>query len=260
MVLAPLVGLVLAAVVAAVLWLLGGGSVRPRPTYLVVNEELANGFDGSGLAPLLGAAVVLALLALLTRGIHLDGLADTADGLGSGRDPEGALAVMRRGDVGPFGMATLLLVLLLQLAALDTLLRREHGVAEVAVALVLSRVALPLVCSHDVPAARADGLGHQVAGTVSRPALLVAAVFAIVAVAVCLLLDLATAPAYGQGPFEQQTGDGWLLLVAVLVLPLLAAGLLAARCVRRLGGITGDVLGSCVEVAFTVALVVLAVG
>jgi adenosylcobinamide-GDP ribazoletransferase len=43
--------------------------------------------------------------------------------------------------------------------------------------------------------------------------------------------------------------------VALLVPPLLAAGLLGWRCVRRFGGVTGDVLGACVETAFTTALV-----
>ncbi|NEC49139.1 adenosylcobinamide-GDP ribazoletransferase, partial [Actinospica acidiphila] len=56
--------------------------------------------------------------AALTRGLHLDGLADTADGLGSGRPAEDALRIMKQSDVGPFGVLTLVLVLLVQVAAL----------------------------------------------------------------------------------------------------------------------------------------------
>ena len=164
MLLAPLVGLLLAAVVLAVLWLLGGSAWLVGPSATL---------HGSGLTPLVAAVAVVGLLALLTRGLHLDGLADTADGLGSGRPAEGALAVMRRSDVGPFGVVTLLLVLLLQVAALQALLSRGQGAAAVVTALVVSRLVLPLVCSRGVPAARTDGLGSAVAGSVSRGQLLV---------------------------------------------------------------------------------------
>lgn len=226
MVLAPLVGLLLAAVVAPLLWLSGG------------------------LPPLLAATLAVALLALLTRGMHLDGLADTADGLGSGRPPDGALAVMRTGDVGPFGVVTVVVALLLQVAALEALLSRGAGPFGVAVALVVSRLALPLVCSRGIPAARSDGLGSVVAGSVSRPGLLVSV--ALAAAAVALYRGLA-----GLLGIPSTPGDLAWTAVGVTV-PLLLAGLLIWRCVRRLGGVTGDVLGACVEVTFTASLVMLA--
>jgi adenosylcobinamide-GDP ribazoletransferase len=219
MVLAPVVGVLLAAAVAALLWL------------------------SAGLPALLVATLTVGLLAVLTRGMHLDGLADTADGLGSGRPPDEALAVMRAGDVGPFGVVTVVLVLLLQVAALEGLLSRGAGSLEVAVALVASRLALPVACSRGIPAARTDGLGSVVAGSVSRRGLLVALGLAAAAVAVCLLLD-------------RTSGVAWS--VVCVAVPLLLAGLLTWRCVRRLGGVTGDVLGACVEVTFTASLVMLA--
>ncbi len=155
---------------------------------------------------------------------------------------------MRRSDIGPFGVVTLLLALLLQTAALAAALGRGVGPGALVVALVVSRLVLPVLCSRGVPAARADGLGRTVAGTVSRPALLLSAGLAVLALlgagAVTGLL-----PA-GTGPLRAVAW--WVLAVPV---PLLVAGLLALRCTRRLGGITGDVLGACVEVACTASLV-----
>ncbi|WP_031111435.1 adenosylcobinamide-GDP ribazoletransferase, partial [Streptomyces sp. NRRL S-146] len=64
-------------------------------------------FLGAG-APLAAVATV-AVPAVLTRGLHLDGLADTADGLGSGKPAEDALRIMKQSDIGPFGVITLVL-------------------------------------------------------------------------------------------------------------------------------------------------------
>ena len=94
---APAVGLLLGIIAAAVL-------------------VLADHALGTG--PLTAAVLAVAALALLTRGLHLDGLADLADGLGSGKPAASALEIMRRSDIGPFGTVTLVLVLLAQVAAL----------------------------------------------------------------------------------------------------------------------------------------------
>jgi adenosylcobinamide-GDP ribazoletransferase len=227
MVLAPVVGLLLGVPVVVALGLLDAGS--------------------QGLPPLLAATLGVAGLAVLTRGIHLDGLADTADGLGSGRRAREALDIMRKSDVGPFGVATLVLTLLLQVSALAGAFSRGTGPAALVVALVVSRLALPIACSRGIPAARADGLGQGVAGAVSRRGLLLAAVLAGASVPVFLGVDaVLTDP----GPV---LGARWLLLTGVA--PLLVAWLLCRRCVHRLGGVTGDVLGACVEVTFAASLV-----
>jgi adenosylcobinamide-GDP ribazoletransferase len=193
-----------------------------------------------GPSPLLAAALAVGLLALLTRGMHLDGLADTADGLGSGRPAEQALDVMRRGDVGPFGVVTLALVLLVQVVALAQLHVTGFGLPGLAAALVVSRLALPLACSAGVPAARVDGLGATVAGSVSRTMALVAVLLAQAAVVGVVVVT------------------GAPLQVLVLApLGLLAGLAVTWRAVRRLGGVTGDVLGAAVEATFTAALVAL---
>jgi adenosylcobinamide-GDP ribazoletransferase len=120
-------------------------------------------------SPLLGAVLGVVALALLTRGLHLDGLADTADGLGPLRGRERALQVMRQGDVGPFGVATLVLVLLLQVASLAALPAADGGWLPLWVAVVTARLAMARTGLPGVPVAEGSSLGRTVAGTVSLP-------------------------------------------------------------------------------------------
>lgn len=106
-----------------------------------------------GSAPLLAAVASAAVPAALTRGLHLDGLADTADGLGSGKPADDALRIMKQSDIGPFGVITLLFVLLAQVAALAELYGRgwAYGVVAAAVAAVTARLALTLASRRGVP-------------------------------------------------------------------------------------------------------------
>ncbi|GAA1844873.1 adenosylcobinamide-GDP ribazoletransferase [Microlunatus capsulatus] len=183
---------------------------------------------------LLGVAV----LALGTRALHLDGLADTVDGLGTGWDRARALDVMRRGDVGPMGVVALVLVLGLQAVAAGALVDGWADALGLAVLVCASRAALVVVCRAGVPAARPSGLGAAVAGTV--PTALAAAVWVVVAALLALTWVLR-----GGAPL------GGLLTAA---LALAAAALLVTWCRRRLGGVTGDVMGAVVEVTLTVLL------
>jgi adenosylcobinamide-GDP ribazoletransferase len=179
----------------------------------------------------LAGLLTVGLLALLTRGMHLDGLADTADGLGCFGPPERALAVMREGGVGPFGVVALVVALLGQAAAFDALAGERWWA--VVVAVTAGRAAFTLGCVRGVPAARPDGLGALVAGT--QPP-------AVPALWLGVLL-VAAAPADLDHP--------WLGPVAVLVGAAVTAAFLA-HVRRRLGGVTGDVLGAASEVATTV--------
>jgi adenosylcobinamide-GDP ribazoletransferase len=200
--------------------------------------------DAADTSPLLSAALALGGLALVTRGLHLDGLADTADGLGVGRDPQRALTVMKASDIGPFGVITLVLTLLVQASALGTIAARwdDHRVVlAAAVACAAGRATLPWACRRGVPSARAEGLGAMVANTVPRLLAAGVAVAGVVAVTVVgWVLDF---------------GFGRSLLAALLAAA--AAEMLLRRCRSRFGGITGDVLGALVETATTVTLVVL---
>jgi adenosylcobinamide-GDP ribazoletransferase len=215
---APLVGALLGAVVAAIL----------------------TGVRAVAGPALVGAAVAVAVTALATRGLHLDGLADTIDALGSYRGRERALEIMKSPEVGPFGVAAIVLAIVVPVTALAALAARPGWavLAGSAAAYATGRLAVAWACRRGVPAARPDGLGALVAGTVGGPALIVATV---------LTAALAT---------WAVPGRPWQGPLAVLVATGLAAGA-TAHATRRLGGITGDVLGAAVELATATALVIL---
>ncbi|WP_151483997.1 adenosylcobinamide-GDP ribazoletransferase [Streptomyces albicerus] len=198
-----------------------------------------------GAGALLAAVATAAMPAVLTRGLHLDGLADTADGLGSGKPAEDALRIMKQSDIGPFGVITLVFVLFAQVAALAEAYGSSwaRGALAALVSATVARLALTLAARVGVPAARPEGLGAAVAGTVPlRGALLAVA---------CV-----TALAAGVGAV---VGTYGLVLGVLAVLAACGcAELLLRRCVRRFGGVTGDVFGGVAETAATAALVVLA--
>ena len=212
--------------------------------------------DFSAQRQFLGAALAVALLAVATGGLHLDGLADTADGLGSRRPADQALEIMRRSDSGPLGVATLLLVLLVQVTALASLPRGWTGsgwtgsswtgsgwtgASALVLAAVTSRVAVVLATGS--PSARPSGFGALVAGRTSaagRVASVVLLVGAVVAAG--LALGGVAAAARGAG---------------AAVAGLAVAALLRWAARRRLGGMTGDVFGAIIELSTATVLVVL---
>jgi adenosylcobinamide-GDP ribazoletransferase len=211
---APFVGAVLGAIAAAVL--IAGGDLH--------------------LGSLLAAVLAIAVLAALTRGLHLDGLADLADALGSRRPAEEALQIMKRSDIGPFGVVALVLTLLTQVTALARAEQLGRGPLAIVVATVTARLAVVVACRRGIPAARSGGLGSLVAGTV-QPIVAAALILAALGGAIAL---------------------GWSYAVAIAA-GLSAAALVTAIAVRRLGGITGDVLGAIAEITAAVCLVVIAI-
>lgn len=191
--------------------------------------------DRIGLPPLATAYVVLLALALGTRAFHWDGLADTADGLTASYSRERSLEVMRTGPVGPAGVVAVVLVAALQAAGLTAVVRHADGWWAVGLLVCASRAALALACVRGVPAARADGLGVGHVGSVPVIGALATVTVSTVAVAVA----------------GQALGSAWPTLAGMLVMVASVVALLL-RCVRRLGGVTGDVLGATVEVSFAV--------
>ncbi|MBD3914885.1 adenosylcobinamide-GDP ribazoletransferase [Nocardioides hwasunensis] len=187
------------------------------------------------LPPLATAYVVLLALALGTRAFHWDGLADTADGLTASYSAERSLEVMRTGPVGPAGVVAVVLVAGLQVAGLTAVVRHEHAWWAVGLLVCASRACLALACVRGVPAARVEGLGAMHIGSV--PVVLAVSSLLVSVVAVALA---------GLG-----LGSAWPAVAGLLVMVAAVLALLL-RCVRRLGGITGDVLGAAVELSFAV--------
>lgn len=182
------------------------------------------------LPSLLTAVLIVAFSAWLTRGFHLDGLADFADGIGGGRDREDSLRIMRDPSVGAFGVTALVLVLAAKIAAVDALSTPEALV----LAPALARFTIVPLCLY-LPDARAGGgLASSITAHVG---LVDVAIATIVSTALVLLL----APRKGAVSF-----------VAVVLVSIIVGSL--AR--KRLGGVTGDVLGANVELSETLVLAV----
>jgi adenosylcobinamide-GDP ribazoletransferase len=180
----------------------------------------------------LAAVLVVALGTAVTGALHLDGLADTADGLGGGRDAEHALRIMRDHAVGTYGAAALALALLVKAAAIAALLGRPGAAAWLPVAGALSRwVIVPV--ARFAPSARPDGLGASVAAHVGPLEVVGATVLA---------LGLTFGLSGVQG-------------VAACATVAVAGAALAEVCRRRIGGMTGDTLGATGELAEALVLV-----
>jgi adenosylcobinamide-GDP ribazoletransferase len=207
----PLVGLVLGAITGLVWW--GAGNIWP-----------------ASLAAVIAVTADLALTGML----HLDGLADSADGLLPHMDRTRRLDVMRAPDVGAFGIGVVVVVLLLRFAALASLgPLRWHGVALLAALWCASRTVMA-AAMWLAPNARPDGSLAQIFGR--SPAAMWGAPVALVLAALA---------------------DPWRLRgsIAVAIAWLVVVGLCAlAR--RRIGGITGDILGAGGILAETIGLLV----
>lgn len=185
------------------------------------------------------AFAAIAVLAVGSRALHLDGLSDVADGLTSSYDRERSLAVMKSGTAGPAGVAAVVLVLGAQAAGLSWFVLPGGDVRSAVVAgaaVCASRAALWITCCTLAPPARDDGLGLTFTRRVPVP---VALVGWLGLAALAMLVDPLRGP------------------VTVAVAALLAVAL-TAHAVRRFGGVTGDVFGAAIELTLAVLLVGLA--
>ena len=194
-------------------------------------------------AGMLVGALVIGGWAVLTRFLHWDGLADTADGLWGGRDREHKLEIMRDSRIGSFGAAAMLFVAMAQVGAVADIV--HAGVIWPLVAApVLGRFAAS-VSAWTLPAARREGLGLT---AMERPGLYDVAV-AVLAVAVIHFLRT---PLPG-------LGAAGVKLIGI-TLAGLVAGFVTPRILSKpVGGMTGDLFGATVLIVETVVLVTAAV-
>jgi len=201
--------------------------------FLGVLVAAADALLGRLLSGTVVSALDLALLAVLTGGLHLDGLADATDGLLGNLPRERRLEVMRDGGIGAFGATALALTLLVEYGALLGLTPGIRFAAIIAT-LAVSRWAMSLMV-WAFPYARAEGSGSAFRAGLRWPHVAAAATFALIVAATAFSL---------------------VGVVAFVVSTLVALGV-GRLAVRRVGGCTGDVYGAGGELAFAATLVAL---
>jgi cobalamin 5'-phosphate synthase/cobalamin synthase len=178
--------------------------------------------------PAMVAILMVALDAVLTGALHFDGLADAADGFGGGKDRDDILRIMRDHAIGSYGATALILLVALKVTAYALLLTTANWFYCVALTPVLGRWALVLLTGA-LPYARPS---PSVVSGMRWPATVCGTAIAAVLVA---------ATRYPRA---------WAAAAAVLV----ATGCLGFYSRRRIGGITGDVLGANLQLSECAAL------
>ncbi|MBW1806050.1 MAG: adenosylcobinamide-GDP ribazoletransferase [Deltaproteobacteria bacterium] len=169
------------------------------------------------------ALIILAAEVWLTRGLHLDGLADWADSLGGILQREKRLAIMKDTNVGVFGVLALILALAAKWLAFERLLA-SGSIVWLLAALILSRGMMVELITTLPYARTGEGMGRAFVKGASQG-------HRFVSLALCLLFCLPF------GPFG----------LVLFVLAGIVTRLFRARCQKGFGGITGDLLGTANE-------------
>lgn len=197
-----------------------------------------------GLPGLVTGLCVVGVLALSNRAMHWDGLADITDGLGGGWTPERAREILRRGDIGPMGVITLIITLGLQSASIGAVLTHSGGVVMLIIAVLFSRMLFGFACTTGRVAMPGSRLGAGLVGVVPRWQ-----VWLGIGVGIGALSGAAISAGW---PWWQGAVAGSAAVIAAIIV--------LARCERRFEGVNGDVLGALIEIGLTTMVVVLAVG
>jgi cobalamin 5'-phosphate synthase/cobalamin synthase len=183
------------------------------------------------------ATVIVLTGIVLTGGLHLDGLADTADGFGGGRTRDDVLRIMRDHQIGTYGAIALIMTLLLQISAIASLIERDVAARFLVIAPAASRWAMVLL-GRRLPYARPDaGLGRALTDHIRDRE---------VWASTALVLAITSVLARGSGILG--------LAIALAITLALTAGV-GFVCWRRIGGITGDTLGANAVLCETIVLV-----
>lgn len=174
--------------------------------------------------PLLLAVWITTLLAALTRALHLDGLADLADGIGGGYTKERRLEIMKDSRIGAFGAIALMLALLFKVSAICSLVS-HNAWSPILLIPALSRTAMVLTAYKSPSARSGEGLGKLFLQHMNSKHLYTAC-------GIALALSILLSPRF------------FLLYAALTVLTVLA---IRRFTLKTLGGVTGDVLGATNE-------------
>ena len=215
MVLLPIVGLVIGLVLVLVQWFLG--------------------WIGNGVSQWVSAAVLIGVYIFITGGLHFDGLADTCDGVLSGRSKEQSLEIMKDSRIGVFGTLGLFMTCLLYFA-----LFMEIPAYMLLIFPAIGR-ACCLISASMAPYAREDGMG-KLTSKQSGAGSVISAIISIVGVSVGISLITAI-PVLAQSLISA----GVAILVTVF---------LTIKFKKKLGGVTGDTFGAVIEASSLVFIFV----
>ena len=186
----------------------------------------------SGLATVLLSSLLLVLWIWLTGGLHLDGLADTADAwVGGFGDKERTLKIMKDPSCGPIGVLSLIIVCVLKWAALYVLLEAEAALALLLFPLLARTIPLALFVS--TPYLRSNGLGSSIAAHLPKRR-------------VYWVIGLSLSFTFSYLGIGLLVGLAWVVTLLYL----------RSKFLQRLGGITGDTIGASIEIVETVCLLV----
>lgn len=196
--------------------------------------------DAAGMPPMVSATLAVATLIGVSGGLHEDGLADTADGLGGGSSPEAKRDIMRDSRIGTYGVLALLVTVLVRVGALAALAPTPGQAAVAVIASAALSRSMALWHWHDLAPARPDGLARS-AGRPDDATLMVGLILGGVAALLAVAAFAAAA------------------LIALALAAVATAGL-NRLCNKQIGGHTGDTIGAAQQVSDALILAGLSAG
>jgi len=182
--------------------------------------------------PILSSTLLVIALIVITGGMHLDGVADTADGFFSGKTRDEKLKIMRDPSTGAMGAISLISIIILKIALIYSIIPDSRAIALILM-LVLSRWAM-VFCMYIFPYARTDGKANVFINGMKQNTLIIATLTAI-----ALVLFVKGMP-------------GVILIIEIA----LVTALFGKWAVKKIGGITGDTLGALAELSEIAVLLI----